>query len=239
MGGHCAVSEEVPCPGLRWRVPDTVPAPSGGDFYASLWDYTAGVRVRHQVITPVAGGDQDFLWDAGPVTLDAAKEYVCQIWTRIYSFRSAGGGFPVTSPNGILSMSIGKLTDDDPDTLAASQFESYYYVSPLIGTVEEETAELSGTLAMPALDLSAVLVPASVLSGTLAMPALDLSAVLVPASVLSGSLAMPALDVSGVIFMDVPETSSPNVSITSYSRGTSISTISREAVISTGARGGQ
>ncbi len=68
--------------------------------------------------------------------LDPAKTYVAQVYTRRYTFLSGAGQFPYVS-NGITA-EVGRLTADaGPDVPAASYFENFFFVSPIISSGAE------------------------------------------------------------------------------------------------------
>lgn len=209
MGCLFTVSESAPCPGIRWRVPDTASVPTGG-FFASLWEVSPDIRVAHQAITPTPGGDEDFLWSGGPVTLDPAKSYICQVFTHHYSVRTSGQGatWPVSTPSGIATATIGKLGTGGVDGIASSNFESYYYVSPLIGEDDEPPPPVSGAgqLALPPLALTGTAVLTfNTGAGSLALPPLTLTgAGNVLLNTAAGQLALPPLTLAGAGTVDNP-----------------------------------
>ena len=134
MGCRFTVTASKLCYGVRWRVPDSIITPPGGSTYASLYRYSPLTQHAKQSFTPVPGGDQDILFTT-PVTLLAGDPYVVGIFTVKYSFRAASsvGGFPFESPSGNVVADIGMLNaSGNSDDMPASQFESIYYVSPLV-----------------------------------------------------------------------------------------------------------
>jgi hypothetical protein len=133
MGCSFTVTTPKLCYGLRWRVPDSLITPAVG-YFANLWQIAPDVQQKKQAIVPVAGGDQDFLWDA-PVLLANTEQYTVGVTTVKYSFRAAAsvGGFPFASPSGNVLANTGRLTDPaNPDAPPSSSFASIYYVSPLV-----------------------------------------------------------------------------------------------------------
>lgn len=136
MGIRFTVLETKPCYGISWRVPDSVTAPSGGIFYASLYSVSPDIQIRKLAFTPTVGAYQDILFET-PVDLNPALQYVVGVFTVNYVFRSAAsvGGFPITSASGNIVADIGKLSEtNDSDQVPGSNFASLYYVSPLVGT---------------------------------------------------------------------------------------------------------
>lgn len=136
MGCSFTVVTSKPCYGIRWRVTDTITTPGGsGQFYATLFSLSPNTKLAQKVFTPVAGGDQDILFDT-PVTLSTSLTYTVSILTVRYSFRTASsvGGFPFSSPSGNVVASTGRLsTTTDPDTVPGGDFASIFYISPLVG----------------------------------------------------------------------------------------------------------
>ncbi len=134
MGCLFTVPNTIACPGVRWRVPDSISATPAGIHRASLWSNDGGGRLAFANFTPVPGGDQDILFSA-PVTLNPGTNYVVCVYTMDYSFRV--GAFPYSTPSVLATATTGKLVaNDDPDELPLSNFNSAYYVSPLLGTVD-------------------------------------------------------------------------------------------------------
>lgn len=133
MGCQFTVVAAKPCYGLRWRVPDSLITPGVG-YFATLYQIAPNFQHKKMAITPAAGGNQDFLWDA-PVDLLTTEQYTVGVTTVKYTFRAAAsvGGFPLASPSGNVVASTGRLSDPaDPDAPPSSSFASIYYVSPLV-----------------------------------------------------------------------------------------------------------
>ncbi|MFI7547209.1 DUF4082 domain-containing protein [Actinoplanes sp. NPDC049599] len=143
MGGRFSLVEAGPCPGVRWRVPDTVEPPAIDGHVVAIWTTIGETRLAAKAFTPVPGGYQDILFDE-PIMLAAATYYVVSIYTRHYVFRNAAGLFPVTSPSGNIILDEGRLVGWNSGSLIypASAFNALYYVSPLIGTVDGGSDEL-------------------------------------------------------------------------------------------------
>lgn len=175
MGVEFTVSEPVPCPGVRWRVPDTLTPVPGAGYVVSLFQAGVGL-IRQQEIDPTPGGDEDFLWlDEGPVTLEDGETYTAQVYTERYVFRGSSS-YPYATPNGIATAVRGMLTENvsSPATEATSPATgSRFYVSPLIGTVDDDAITATLTINLPALD--AELAGTAAIAATLGitLPALD------------------------------------------------------------------
>lgn len=138
MGCQFTVSEVTECAGVRWRVPDsliTPPAPASG-HYATLWNLDGGGRQAIAAITPIPGGDQDFLFSS-PVALVPGVNYAAAVLTVKYTYRS-GGGYPFETPSGVASSAGGKLSaTSDQDDPPLGDTGLIFYVSPLIGTADD------------------------------------------------------------------------------------------------------
>lgn len=132
MGCDFTVSETLSCAGAEWRVPDSItPAPAGG-YQVSLWSVSPELQLASTAFTPVAGTTQRILFSA-PVSVVAGITYNVSMFTRLYSFRSASGAFPFSSPSGKMSAITGRLTStSNPNVRAAGNFSSIFYVSPLV-----------------------------------------------------------------------------------------------------------
>ncbi len=129
-----------PCYGIRWRVPDNAPAPSGFSISAALWDVATNNQLAVENITPTPGGTHDFLWTAGPVSLSAAPaEYVVSVFTHHYTFSAPTppSSWLVESPSLNVRHEQSRLTGprpDPPTTLSGwGAFNNWYYIAPLIG----------------------------------------------------------------------------------------------------------
>jgi hypothetical protein len=176
MGVEFTVSETVPCPGVRWRVPDSLTPVPGTGYVVSLFQDGVGL-VRQQAISPVAGAEADFLWtDQGPINLASGNTYVAQVYTERYVFRGSSS-YPYASPNAIVTAVRGRLTADV--TTAATEAtgnttSSRFYVSPLIGE-EDPGGDITGTLSITLPALAAQLAATAPIVGTLSitLPALD------------------------------------------------------------------
>jgi hypothetical protein len=148
MGCEFEVSEATECPGVRWRVPDSVstpPAPASG-HYAMLWNQQGGGRLALQAFTPAPGGDQDILF-AAPVPLSSGIIYAAAVLTVHYTYRS-GASFPYATPNGVAMATTGKLSaTSDPDDPPLGNTGLVFYVSPLIGA-DDGPAEGSAALGL-------------------------------------------------------------------------------------------
>jgi hypothetical protein len=133
MGVVFDVNETCPCAGVEWYVPDTLDAPPGG-IQVALWQIDPDARQRIKVISPVAGsGYSQFEWDDGDFELNPSFQYIASVLTGTYSFRAAAGGWGFTNAGGQVSAVSGRLTaTSDPDVRPSSNFDSYYYVGPLI-----------------------------------------------------------------------------------------------------------
>lgn len=210
LGTEFTVAAPTPCPGVRWTPPATItPGPSGGTYYASLWQ-SGGSRLAHKAITPLAGGaPQDFLFDT-PVNLTSGNTYVAQIHTRKYAYRGSMG-YPITSPSGNATGNRARVkATSDPDIEADGNSTTLnFYVLPLLGEEDEAPpVEItSGDLTLPALVLAGTLETTyNRLSAALSLPPLTLSGTLaVRRGALTGTLSLPALVLSGSIEVDNPD----------------------------------
>lgn len=136
MGCAFTLNVAKPCYGVRWYVPTSLITPSGG-YYMTLHQISPDIQIRKQLITPSGNDYMDFLWTVPTDPLLTTETYVVGITTIRYSYRAAGtvGGFPFPSPSGNVSAGIGRLASGgNPDVIPSSNFESIYYISPLIGT---------------------------------------------------------------------------------------------------------
>lgn len=133
MGCAFTVTHDTECFGVEWRVPDTLTAPSGGVYTASLWAVSPNILRRTKTFTPVAGSTQRILFDSSYIlNTSEGSGYIVSVVTRSYSFRSAPGQFPFLSPSSNVSVSIGKLSEtSDVNTIPGSNFESIFYISPV------------------------------------------------------------------------------------------------------------
>jgi hypothetical protein len=134
MGLRFHLLQSKLCYGVRWRVPSAVENPAGGHV-ASIWDRVTETRLAFKSFVPVPGGYQDILFDT-PILLDAApSEYVASMFTRHYVFSptTPSVDWLVQSPSLNVRGDLGKLSAGNAGTYPASNFNSWYYVSPLIG----------------------------------------------------------------------------------------------------------
>lgn len=124
-----------PCHGIRWRAPDTAPGPLGGPHVAAVWNPTGESRIAFKDFTAVPGDYQDILFD-DPVDLAAApQEYIASVFTAHYVHRAPTppSGWLVESPSANVRGNMGKLSSTSTATgFPAANFESWYYVSPLV-----------------------------------------------------------------------------------------------------------
>lgn len=134
MGCSFTLDVAKPCYGIRWYVPTALITPSGG-FWMTLHQISPTIQIRKQLITPSGNDYMDFLWTTPTDPLATTETYVVGITTIRYSFRTAAsvGGFPMQSPSGNINAQIGRLAaGGNPDVVPSSNFESIYYISPLI-----------------------------------------------------------------------------------------------------------
>ncbi len=141
MGIRFSTTEEAPCPGVEWRVPDDpLLTPAGDDYVVSIWDENP-VQLAAATFTPVPGGYQQVFFDE-PITLTPGTNYVAAVYTRSYVFRASGGVYPST-PSGIAVADAGRLVADNggPGVYPGGTSTGLFYVSPLIGTQDTEPEE--------------------------------------------------------------------------------------------------
>lgn len=123
------------CVGARWRVPDSLIAPTGGIYYATLWYALNEQMAATKAFVPVPGGYQDILFDT-PVDLDASPtEYVVSVYTRKYVYATPptpGDTWEVTSASGNVVGTKGQLALSGTHEYPGSTFNGLYYVSPLV-----------------------------------------------------------------------------------------------------------
>lgn len=118
--------------GVRWRVPNTVLAPQGGEGHvASIWRVSDQVRIASKVFTPTPGVYQDVLFDIPPA-LAASTFYVAAIYTRSYVYRASSAS--VTSPSGNLTVSGGRLVpfNAGSNMYPDGQYNTWYYIAPIV-----------------------------------------------------------------------------------------------------------
>lgn len=147
MGIEFGLTEDLPIPGVQWRVPDSVSNPQGGPHAISLWNQDTGVRLRYQEITPTPGGYQEFDFTTdGPYPGVQGVTYVVGVYTNHYVFTS-GNPTGTESPSGavvaggglLVPYNSGAATAPIPDVPSSNAF----YVSPIVdlgeGPPEEHT----------------------------------------------------------------------------------------------------
>jgi hypothetical protein len=152
MGVRFTVPADIPCAGVRWRVPDALATPPGGSHQASIWRTGDEAKLAAANFVPVAGGYQDVLFET-PITLVTGQSYVAAVYTLHYVYRASGGIWPST-PSGSAVADEGRLRDFNggPDVVGAfpgAPTGLMFYVSPLVGTDEGEDPDrfTSGTAA--------------------------------------------------------------------------------------------
>lgn len=153
MGIRFSLGEAGPCPGIEWRVPDSVSTPPGGTHVASLWLVDTGARVAAVDFDPSAAvGTKLQIPFAEPIDLAAATEYVAAVYTVHYVFTTGTGNLPATSPSGNITGDQGRLATwaggGNPGTYPGDPFNAVYHVSPLIGTFDDEEHITAGTAAL-------------------------------------------------------------------------------------------
>lgn len=131
MGIRFHLLQDSVCYGVRWRVPDSVVAPPGGHM-VSLWNRTTELKVASKVFTPTPGGYQNVLFDEPIDLVSAPQEYVAAVYTNhyVYSAPTPNVDWLVESPSLNLRGDLGKLAVGE--IYPASDFQAWYYVSPLI-----------------------------------------------------------------------------------------------------------
>lgn len=157
MGCAFTAVGDQSCPGVQWRVPDTVEAPSGGVHAAMLFEDVSGTRIGYQEFVPVPGDYQDVLFDAGSVSLVDGTSYVVTVYTLHYVFTSASVA-GVSTPSGSAVATEGRLGPFNGGAALAPRpadvSGATFYVSPLItvGTVApaEGSVELAVDIAAAA-----------------------------------------------------------------------------------------
>jgi hypothetical protein len=138
MGIRFSLVASKPCYGVRWRVPDTLNTPPGPEtsHIVSLWRVSDESLITSKNIDPTPGIYQNFLFDVPTAPLETNDYYVAAVYTRRYTFRSAGGVYP-SSPSGNVIADEGRLRGDNSGIIAnmypAGAFNALYYVSPLMG----------------------------------------------------------------------------------------------------------
>lgn len=152
MGVLFSVDEDdTPCPGVEWRVPDSVANPQGGPHAISIWEDVSGTRIAYEEITPAAfvGTEHTFTFTSPP-TLDSGIDYVAAIYTNHYVF-SSGSPAGTTSPSGRITAGAGRLAAYNSGAATAPKPTDTsgltFYISPVVdlgGT--PETGVLAATL---------------------------------------------------------------------------------------------
>lgn len=136
MGVLFSIVAGTDCPGVQWRVPDTVSTPPGGTHAISIWNDDTVTRVAYKEFTPVPGGYQDILFDA-PVSLSSGVNYVAAVYTVHYTFRAVSPS-GVTTPSGNGVAAAGRLTAYNGGAanvgIPDGTFTATYYISPLLVT---------------------------------------------------------------------------------------------------------
>jgi len=134
MGVMFTVLTAKNCVGVQWRTPTNTPSPTNTPYpvghSVSLWDGDLDTHIVSKDFTPVPGGYQDILFDT-PVPLLTANNYIAAVYTFHYVHRAAT--WPVTSPSGNVSASIGRLVaDQGPMAYPGGNSNAWFYVSPLV-----------------------------------------------------------------------------------------------------------
>lgn len=175
MGIRFQVTEECPCPGVRWvKVPASVSVPPGGAHVASIWDESDS-RLAAASFVPVPGADDQDVAFAAPFTLVPGVNYIAAIYTVHYVFRASGGVYP-TSPSGKIVSDLGRLVaynggpDDEPASSPSGSSSGLFYISPLTGSFDEDPHDTTGT-AGALLGASAAVATSRLTSGTVALTA--------------------------------------------------------------------
>ncbi|MEV6344133.1 DUF4082 domain-containing protein [Actinoplanes sp. NPDC051851] len=188
MGIKFTLTAASACPGVRWRVPDSLESPAGGTHVVSVWDRLTETRLAYKEFTPVAGGYQNILFDT-PLSLSAGTEYVASVHTvhYVYSAPTPTSGWTLQSPSGVLQATESKLaiSDSGPATYPSGSYSAWYYVSPLIGS--DSTSAVPAGIAVPATAGS----PVAVLTGAAPSGIAAATAVGAPTAAL-GLTAVPA-----------------------------------------------
>lgn len=156
MGALFDVAEESECPGIEWRVPDTLATPAGAEAThgISLWEDVSGALLAREPITPTPGAKQAFLFTT-PVTLLPGVDYIAGVYTNHYVY-SAGSPAGDASPSGVVTIKGGRLTSYNGGANTAPRpgdvANLTFYVGPLRTTSEDpEEHTTSGTAPATAL----------------------------------------------------------------------------------------
>lgn len=144
MGIKFHPTEDLPCAGIEWRVPDTVSAPPGALHTVSLYQALGQILVAQAEFTPVPGTTQRVLFTT-PVPLEAGLDYVAAVYTVHYVYRASGNVYPSTPS--------GKVVSDEGRLLASAGGPAFpnsatgllFYVSPVVGTDEAPEPEVHTT----------------------------------------------------------------------------------------------
>lgn len=142
MGAQFYLSTGVTknCVGVQWRVPDSLVTPGAPTdaFYIQLFRTSDNLRLANDLVTPVAGGYQSFMFSS-PVALSdgLTDEYVAAVYTRHYCFRapSPSSGWDVQTPSGHVHHQAARLAvaGAHPSSLSGwSSQNAWYYVSPIV-----------------------------------------------------------------------------------------------------------
>jgi len=192
LGCRFTLDSDQPCPGVRWRVPDTVSAPTGGTHIASVWSDEGGGRLALKAFTPTPGGEQDILFDT-PINLLSGVNYLALVFTVHYTARN--GGYPYSSPSGVIDTITGVFRGTtDPDDALTSNTANVFYISPLIGTVDASTPiDASGTLNLPAFGSSGTLTLVNNVDAALSLPTMSTGGALAIPVALDAALLLPPL----------------------------------------------
>lgn len=124
------------CYGARWYAPTNTPLPNGLPHRITLWDTITEVDLATKTFTPIPGVSQDILFDT-PYSLSAVPTtYVISVFSWHYTHRSPtpSSGWELLSPSGNVSGYEGRLGVSGTNTYPSVVLNSWYYISPLVGT---------------------------------------------------------------------------------------------------------
>jgi hypothetical protein len=189
-------TDDTPCPGVEWRVPDSVANPQGGPHAISVWEDVSGTRIAYEEISPAAfvGTEHTFTFTTPP-TLDSGISYVAAVYTNHYVY-SSGAPTGTTSPSGRITATGSRLAAYNSGAATAPKptdtSSLTFYVSPVVDLGgAAATGEIAVTL--PALQATAAgsVTATGVAAATL--PALQATAAGIVTATGAASITLPAL----------------------------------------------